>query len=62
MKCPLCNLEMRITNSYFEVQNDDTPDLPTKFYDVMELTCVNQKCPNNGKVVETVKEELTVNG
>ena len=62
MKCPLCKLEMRITGTHFEVENDDTPDLPTKFYDVMELSCVNRKCPNCDKVVETIKEELALNG
>ena len=53
---------MRITGTHFEVENDDTPDLPTKFYDVMELSCVNRKCPNCDKVVETIKEELALNG
>ena len=58
MKCPLCNLEMRITGSRFIVENDDTPDIPTKLFREMDFSCVNQKCANNGKVVETIRDEL----
>lgn len=62
MKCPLCNLEMRITASRYVVEHDDTPSTPTKLYQEMDLTCVNEKCPNNGTVVETIRNELDLNG
>ena len=62
MKCPLCNLEMRITGSHFETENDDTPNEKTKLYRVIDLSCVNEKCANNGKVVETLRNELDLNG
>ena len=58
MKCPLCKLEMRITASRYVIENDDTPDVPTKLYREIDLSCVNQKCANVGKVVETLKDEL----
>lgn len=62
MLCPLCKLEMRITRSRYVVENDNTPDAPTKLYQEMDLSCVNEKCPNNGMVVETIKDELALNG
>jgi len=58
MKCPLCNLEMRITKSKNVVENDDTPNEPTKLFIIQELTCVNKNCPNYNKVVDSVKDEL----
>lgn len=57
MKCPLCNLEMRITRSRNVVENDDTPETPTKLYTEMELSCMNKNCSNYQKVVETVRNE-----
>lgn len=53
---------MRITGSRLMLENDDTPDVETKLYREMDLSCVNEKCPNNGKVVETIKNELDLNG
>ena len=49
---------MRITASRYVIENDDTPDVPTKLYREIDLSCVNQKCANVGKVVETLKDEL----
>lgn len=62
MKCPLCNLEMRITRSRYVTENDDTPDVPTRLYQEMDMMCKNEKCTNYNTVVETVKEELALNG
>lgn len=53
---------MRITGSHFETENDDTPNEETKLYRVIDLSCVNEKCANNGKVVETLRNELDLNG
>lgn len=61
MKCPLCNLEMAIQSSRYETQDDDSPDKETRLFIVMELTCRDKKCPNYGKVVQTVKNPLPVN-
>lgn len=58
MKCPLCQVEMRITRSLNRVENDDTPDAETKLFTLQELTCMNKACANYEKVVETVKTEL----
>ena len=58
MKCPLCNVETRITKTRNVVEHDDTPDEKTVLYVVQDLSCMNEKCINYGRVVETVKTEI----
>ena len=58
MKCPLCNVEMRIIRSHMVLENDDTPDIPTKLYAEQELSCNNTNCANYQSVVETVRNEI----
>lgn len=60
MKCPLCNLEMRIKRSRNIVENDDTPDIPTRLYVVQDMSCMNRNCPNHDKTVDTVKNEIPI--
>ena len=60
MKCPECQLELRITRSRNVVENDDTPNEETKLFIVQELSCTNKNCTNYNKVVETVKNELPI--
>ena len=60
MKCPLCQLEMRITRSRNVVENDDTPDTPTRLFYEQEMSCLNKNCSNYNKVVETVKNEQPI--
>lgn len=60
MKCPQCQVELRITRSVNHLENDDTPDKPTKLFVVQELSCLNKNCPNYNTVVEEVKNELPV--
>ena len=60
MKCPLCQVEMRISRSRNVVENDDTPDQETKLYIEQELMCLNKNCSNYEQVVETVKNELPI--
>lgn len=60
MKCPLCQVELRISRSRNVVENDDTPDVPTKLYIEQDMTCLNKQCRNYEKVVETVKSELPI--
>lgn len=60
MKCPLCNVEMRITRSRNVVENDDTPDAPTKLFVEQELSCLNKNCQNFQKVVQTSKSEIPI--
>ncbi len=57
MECPICKVEMAIIKSRNVVENDNTPDLPTKLFVEMDLSCRNRNCENFGKVVETIKEE-----
>ena len=51
MKCPLCQVEMRITQSR-KVEEDD------KEYVEQDLTCMNKSCANYKTVVETTKTEI----
>lgn len=51
---------MKITNSYIQLENDDTPDLPTKVFIMQDLSCVNRECTNYNTVVETSKGEMSV--
>ena len=58
MKCPLCNIEMRIIKSRMVVENDDTPDEDTKLFVEQDLTCLNKNCANYNTVVETSRNSL----
>jgi hypothetical protein len=60
MKCPLCQVEMRISRSRNVLENDDTPNEETKLYIEQELTCLNKNCQNFEKVVQTVRNELPI--
>lgn len=60
MKCPLCNIEMRITRTRNILENDNTPDAETKLYVEQELKCVNKNCNNYDKVVETTRNEIQI--
>ena len=57
MKCPLCQVEMRISKSRNIVEIiDDTPHL----YLELDLTCYNKNCENYEKVVDTRRDELPI--
>ena len=58
MKCPLCNVEMRILRSRMVVENDDTPDVPTKLFAEQEHGCLNKGCANYETTVETIRNEI----
>ena len=60
MKCPLCNLEMRITRTRNILENDNTPDAETKLFVEQDLSCVNENCNNHNKIVETVRHEVPI--
>ena len=60
MKCPLCQVELRITRSRNVVEHDDTPDQATKLYVEQELSCMNKNCGNYKTVVHTVKNEQPI--
>ena len=60
MKCPRCQLELRITRSRNVIENDDRPDAPTKLYVEQELSCLNKNCTNFEKIVETVRSEQPI--
>ena len=60
MKCPLCQVEMRIFRSRNVVENDDTPDVQTKLFILQDMSCRNENCENYEKIVLTVKTELPI--
>jgi len=60
MKCPLCQVEMRITRSRNVVEHDDTPNEETKLYVEQELSCLNKNCSNYKNVMQTVRNELPI--
>ena len=57
MKCPLCQVEMRITKSRNII--DTSGEEPKLFFE-QDLTCLNEKCENYETVVYTEKTELPV--
>ena len=60
MKCPKCQVELRITRSRNVLENDDTPDTPTKLFMEQDLTCLNKSCEDFETVVKTVRNELPI--
>ena len=60
MKCQQCQLELRIVKSRNVLENDDTPDEPTKLFVEQDLSCLNKNCPNYNQVVQTVRSELEI--
>ena len=57
MKCPVCQVELRITHSRNIIEMDG--DNPRLFVE-MDLSCINKECPNYEKVVETSRSEQPV--
>lgn len=57
MKCPLCDIEMRITASRNIVKMEG--DVPHLFIE-QDLSCLNEKCENYNTVVETVSNEQPI--
>jgi len=60
MKCPLCQLEMRIHQSRNVIENDDTPDAETKLYLEQDFVCMNKDCANYQKTVHTARNERKI--
>lgn len=58
MKCPLCQLETRITNfrNIVTIDDNNTPHL----YREYESSCMNEKCENYKKVVDTTRDEQPI--
>ena len=53
MKCPLCNVEMRIVKSGYVTNGN-------KLFTRQTFSCRNKECPNYGKDVKTVYNALKV--
>ena len=60
MKCPKCQVELRIIHSRNVLENDDTPDVPTKLFMEQDLTCLNKNCEDFETIVKTVRNELPI--
>lgn len=59
MKCPECQVELRITRSRNIVEYDEEKKEPHLFID-QELSCLNKQCKNFEKVVQTVRNEQQI--
>lgn len=57
MKCPLCQVEMRISRTRYRT----TKEPPIRLFAVQSLVCRNGQCDNFGAVVSDVEHELAVN-
>ena len=56
MKCPLCQVEMRITKSRYVVEDEEE----VRLFIEQDMTCVNKYCSNYNTVVETTKTEIPI--
>lgn len=57
MKCPLCQVEMRISRTRYKT----TQEPPIRLFAIQSLVCRSKQCENFGVVVEEVSHELAVN-
>ena len=57
MKCPLCEIEMRITKTRNIVEIED--NVPHLYHEV-DLSCMNKQCENYDTVVETLRDEQPI--
>jgi len=57
MKCPLCNVEMRITNTKNIVRIVEDK---VHLFISQDLSCMNKNCANYDKVVTSVENEQPV--
>ena len=60
MKCPVCQLELRIVRSRNVLENDDRPDATTKLYVEQDMSCLNKECRNYQKIIDTVRLEQPI--
>lgn len=60
MKCPQCQVELRISRSRNVVENDTTPEEDTKLYVEQDLICLNKNCKNYQRVVHTSRTEIPI--
>jgi len=54
VKCPKCNVDMKIKDTTIVERPDGS------YAKRMRLTCVTKKCENFGKIVETVYHPIKV--
>ncbi len=58
MKCPKCNIEARIVNSKYVVEDDDTSLIPTKLFLAQTFVCRNRQCEDFEKEIAVVKNPI----
>ena len=54
MKCPVCNVEMRIDKTAFVIKEDGT------YAQKMYLKCRNRECTNYDRIVDAVYSPIEV--
>jgi hypothetical protein len=52
MRCPKCNIEMKIISNKLRFEGDKSPDTTTKAIRVVTLKCRNKQCSGHEEVVE----------
>ena len=57
MKCPKCNVEMRVKAAY-RVRGDTSPNTPTKLLLVQAFFCRSRACENYGRQVCETEHEV----
>lgn len=58
--CSKCKGKIQIKRSYNKIVNDNTPDMETELYTVLERACMNDKCSEYGVVVETIEHKQEI--
>ena len=56
--CPKCKLATYIKGTYTQVEGDDSSDIPTKVYTVVEQACRNPQCENYQRVVASERQQI----
>ena len=57
-RCEDCGLELHVTGSENVVRYDDTPDVATRLYMVIHMTCENPQCISYHKDITCSVEQL----
>jgi len=60
MQCPKCKLELFIDKTRYVVEDDNTDEKETRLYYEQDMVCRNKECANFGKVLDTVRSELSL--
>lgn len=60
MVCSNCGCELGAIKFRTVVENDTTPDLPTKVYTEHDMACKNKHCSEYNVVQNTIRNEVNL--